>query len=991
MRCASGEGCSLAQDKVMQAVHDERTMSGVDDGATDYRFARGLEKTVLPRPMGGGVGPLLLRAAAAGSQHFEPLLAEAESQGLGVELFRAGLSLLDQGRQVEAAKTLQAALRSDLSDRMVLHFLPQTLTSISHSSGDGTDKNDEIAAMLMAHVAKMLQEPERRSSLEGAVAALIRSGRAALLSPLEKGLGPEFLPSVRRLFQWQSRQDPQIALDLMLAEDFASLEGLSAAELMGILKSDSPKDNYDLAYDLLNKASTRVLDWLLEMGIAPTALRTSSSHQAELGWTALRRFQLTVDPIRFLDWELKQRDDLESITREVLDYHNNTTANGSSDMFRVEVLDWLLAKGVGLERIAEALLHKPGPADRCLAIEALKWDEVGPLLWLVGKKMQAPNTCDLLNAEWDNDCTVTKLVKTIRISPEGISVLDWFVEQVGPRPVVAALLEKRSPNSESALGLAVISGQARIFDWLLAQNLSSAEIQQQILSVFTDPPGSECPWVQKETLTWLLDHGASPDEIIATLVKPTGGGALSPLERDFEISPEWAIAAIEPLPQLQVPAQIKTGRYPLELSIDSRVIDEATVKCHDWLGLIAFIDTPCDTLAGYLEQALDKVFNDFGGRANDYILDERLEKLLSGVPEPKGISAQGAWLRHPLRLALVHAAHLSSESGLTEVERQAFLRQELQVVLGDSDDLKGFAKYVGQSLKDLQPWQGIPHVADMVNALGREVVQPVLLAYLPGSVDLSDKERELWNATKSVALKLLSNTLLTTADWLKASRAWHRLDRKGPQPPLVETLAWGPFFREEFRASNGITARVLTSSEELGREGQALEHCVAGYAQDCAEGRCHIISFRTAEQEAVGTLRIGLDSQGTWLIDGQLYAEKEFGGRRNERPPAAAAAAKNELLAALVDGALAVDHYTYAVGGNCGSDFLSPRERLSGYPDGTLPQYPFIHWSHAYSIQRRGQELPVLGGISWERFSDLIQGTIQSSGLNPPRDHPAAT
>jgi hypothetical protein len=90
----------------------------------------------------------------------------------------------------------------------------------------------------------------------------------------------------------------------------------------------------------------------------------------------------------------------------------------------------------------------------------------------------------------------------------------------------------------------------------------------------------------------------------------------------------------------------------------------------------------------------------------------------------------------------------------------------------------------------------------------------------------------------------------TVASLLRQLEAWHRqLGRDHTRPGL----AWGRSSVGEFRHVEGTeyqenlrcwTVRELLTSRELFLEGQALRHCVAAYAADCARRRTTIWSMQ---------------------------------------------------------------------------------------------------------------------------------------------------
>jgi hypothetical protein len=94
----------------------------------------------------------------------------------------------------------------------------------------------------------------------------------------------------------------------------------------------------------------------------------------------------------------------------------------------------------------------------------------------------------------------------------------------------------------------------------------------------------------------------------------------------------------------------------------------------------------------------------------------------------------------------------------------------------------------------------------------------------------------------------------TPRSLLRQVGEWHAKLKRPRKSPL---LTWrssgiGEFHHVERDAPEGFrcwTIRELTSSEELRREGEAMRHCVAGYAGDCARSETSIWSMRFENDE----------------------------------------------------------------------------------------------------------------------------------------------
>jgi hypothetical protein len=101
---------------------------------------------------------------------------------------------------------------------------------------------------------------------------------------------------------------------------------------------------------------------------------------------------------------------------------------------------------------------------------------------------------------------------------------------------------------------------------------------------------------------------------------------------------------------------------------------------------------------------------------------------------------------------------------------------------------------------------------------------------------------------------------------LELSDKWHvelrRLQATTKPPRLQRGLTWAPLAGP--CCFDGLSVVPLTTHHDLYCEGVMLEHCVAGYLENCLAAISHIFSIRTAENEALSTLEIsaGIDNKG---------------------------------------------------------------------------------------------------------------------------------
>ena len=94
----------------------------------------------------------------------------------------------------------------------------------------------------------------------------------------------------------------------------------------------------------------------------------------------------------------------------------------------------------------------------------------------------------------------------------------------------------------------------------------------------------------------------------------------------------------------------------------------------------------------------------------------------------------------------------------------------------------------------------------------------------------------------------------TPRSLLRQVGEWHAKLKRPRKFPLLtwKSSGIGEFRHIELEAPDGLrcwTIRELTSSEELRREGEAMRHCVASYAGDCARRETSIWSMRFEDDE----------------------------------------------------------------------------------------------------------------------------------------------
>jgi hypothetical protein len=165
------------------------------------------------------------------------------------------------------------------------------------------------------------------------------------------------------------------------------------------------------------------------------------------------------------------------------------------------------------------------------------------------------------------------------------------------------------------------------------------------------------------------------------------------------------------------------------------------------------------------------------------------------------------------------------------------------------------ATRLGRSFESEDFWATVVHFFVNHPELDLAQVGPVVdylhhQRFIPEEVFLDDGLRvELDPAQPNLSMKGR-----TPRSLLRQVGEWHARLKRPRKSPL---LTWRPSGIGECRhverdASEGLrcwTIRELTSSEELRREGEAMRHCVASYAGDCARRETSIWSMRFENDE----------------------------------------------------------------------------------------------------------------------------------------------
>lgn len=135
--------------------------------------------------------------------------------------------------------------------------------------------------------------------------------------------------------------------------------------------------------------------------------------------------------------------------------------------------------------------------------------------------------------------------------------------------------------------------------------------------------------------------------------------------------------------------------------------------------------------------------------------------------------------------------------------------------------------------------------------------------------------------------------ILAWAD--RAMRQWHRNlpYRQVETAWTARNVQWEPLLGNlDIDLPDGRWSFIeLTTSEALREEGDAMEHCVAGYDLKCADGQSHIFSVRNANGERVSTLEIGYTSKSK-----RKFIMLQNRGIRNCEPPKPCCKAAKKFL-----------------------------------------------------------------------------------------------
>lgn len=170
-----------------------------------------------------------------------------------------------------------------------------------------------------------------------------------------------------------------------------------------------------------------------------------------------------------------------------------------------------------------------------------------------------------------------------------------------------------------------------------------------------------------------------------------------------------------------------------------------------------------------------------------------------------------------------------------------------------------------------QGWQKLlckPPVPEFINQLNQFPdffrVLTACVAHLAAASKPSPAEANYSVLRREIALSFHRYSLRRQLGW---SLRWHRLLALHSFQPqgFQGQERWAALFDEPIILGPDHVALCLTSSEELRREGELMQHCVGSYASRCRTGYQHIVSIRcrhTGRSLSTVELTLTADARG---------------------------------------------------------------------------------------------------------------------------------
>lgn len=182
------------------------------------------------------------------------------------------------------------------------------------------------------------------------------------------------------------------------------------------------------------------------------------------------------------------------------------------------------------------------------------------------------------------------------------------------------------------------------------------------------------------------------------------------------------------------------------------------------------------------------------------------------------------------------------------------------------------------------------HAGDLVRAVRTNIVEPTAVLAVTEGLGCAPGEARLRLWRHDAELNALAAGMVYGT--LSPARLLRRASECHAQPTLFrhygQSFEWEPLW-PVLTAPNGVTLVPLTTSDALADEGNAMRHCVAGYAWQCAMNGHHILSLRGASGGRLSTAEIlRPDRPGAFVV-------RQHFGPGNSEPPSVATAALDWL------------------------------------------------------------------------------------------------
>lgn len=173
--------------------------------------------------------------------------------------------------------------------------------------------------------------------------------------------------------------------------------------------------------------------------------------------------------------------------------------------------------------------------------------------------------------------------------------------------------------------------------------------------------------------------------------------------------------------------------------------------------------------------------------------------------------------------------------------------QQISLLLVDMlERTQGDWQSVRNTLKDFTV-DDCHDVADAVRGFAESVVLPELVQRTKSRASFIDYNTALDTLLPEVARVLIGDRSMTTM--LHLSHNWH--ERLGALDDVRVIARRGKWEKAapDFIATNGYRVTFLETAEKLTREGEEMDHCVGGYAENCKSKPVHIASIQKPQAQ----------------------------------------------------------------------------------------------------------------------------------------------